>query len=140
MRPAELESLFGDTIYSYTQEDAIEDGLLVKADEKLAKEAGFKIPVVLTSSVHEVCNWKGEEDGTGQSYTGRLWDVLTVAALTFRQRLRAAKTPEDEREMRLIPFKVRFLKSAEPLKFEDDELWLVFDESTGFTIMYPEDY
>jgi hypothetical protein len=63
-----------EVIYSYTRTQAIEDGVLVDVSE-LAREAGFKIPVALTSAVFasyvavpDACPWQDE--------TGRLWDIL----------------------------------------------------------------
>lgn len=77
-----MESIFGEAIYTYTREQAIEDGVLVDVSE-VAREAGFKIPVAITSAVHNMIkdipksrNW--------QDYKGRLWDVLWMGSLAAR--------------------------------------------------------
>lgn len=63
-------------IYSYTREQAIEDGVLIDVSE-MAREAGVKHPVAVTYTL-----WYGyiEPDPDakflGQSIEGRLWDVL----------------------------------------------------------------
>lgn len=69
-------------IYSYTRKQAIEDGVLVEVDTlnpKISKEAGFKVPVAMTSTVYE--GYINKIDGPGQSIDGRLWDLLTILHL-----------------------------------------------------------
>ena len=68
---------FGPPIHVYTRAQAIADGFLVDAS-KLAKEAGFRWPVALTIDAWNECVlWTGEAT---QDETGRLWDVLWMAA------------------------------------------------------------
>ena len=55
---------------------AIADGVLIDATE-LAKEAGFRLPVALTSGVWAECV-AVPAGVAGQDETGRLWDVLTL--------------------------------------------------------------
>jgi len=65
-----------EVIFSYTRRQAIEDGVLVDVS-KVAKEAGFKIPVAVTSAVwNEIVKPDEAIRGIGQSEEGRLWDVL----------------------------------------------------------------
>jgi hypothetical protein len=63
-----------ELIHAYTRRQAIEDGVLLDVTET-AKEAGFRIPVALTSAV-----WAGyvavPEGVERQDEAGRLWDVL----------------------------------------------------------------
>lgn len=74
METQNTESLFGDVIFSYSRAQAVDDGVLVDVSE-LAREAGFRFPVALTTSVHHLCmpSAKSHED-----YKGRLWDVLNM--------------------------------------------------------------
>ena len=63
-----------EVIYACTRAQAIEDGVLIDVSS-VAKEAGIKFPVALTSTV-----W-GEyvevpEGVSCQDETGRLWDIL----------------------------------------------------------------
>lgn len=71
-----------DLIYSYTRAMALADGVLVDASS-MAKEAGFKVPLALTTAVYEGCvAWTEHDEATkggGQSEDGRLWDVLWLA-------------------------------------------------------------
>jgi len=66
--------LFGEVISSYSRAQAIEDGVLVDVSS-VAREAGIKFPVAMTSAV-----WgKYVEVPEGvkcQDETGRLWDIL----------------------------------------------------------------
>lgn len=77
-----------DVIHSYSREQAIADGVLIDVTSTAA-EAGFKIPVALTSAVYEDCvRWDAlDEWAAGQDEAGRLWDVLWVAiTAAHRQR------------------------------------------------------
>lgn len=71
-----------DVISIYTRAQAIEDGVLVDVSE-VAKEAGIRYPVTVTSRVWgEVITPDERSRPYGQSEAGRLWDLLTV--LRFR--------------------------------------------------------
>ena len=63
-----------EVVSSYTRAQAIEDGVLVDVSE-MAKEAGIKFPVAMTSTV-----WgkyvEVPEGVNCQDETGRLWDIL----------------------------------------------------------------
>jgi len=76
-----------DLIHSYSRKQAIEDGVLVDATS-VAQEAGFRIPVALTSTVWADCVAWNENDAArgalGQSERGRLWDVAWMAAHAAR--------------------------------------------------------
>lgn len=80
------DKLFGDVIYSYTRAQAIADGVLIDATE-LATDAGFKWPVALTAAAWaESVAWS-DADNKRQAYqdqSGRLWDVLFMAAYAIR--------------------------------------------------------
>lgn len=81
-----MSEFFGDAIYTYTREQAISDGVLVDVSS-VAREAGFKIPVAMTSNVWNECvAWTGEDNKkqTYQDESGRLWDVLSMAMLSAR--------------------------------------------------------
>jgi hypothetical protein len=75
----DVDPIFGPVIFSYSRAQALEDGVLADVSE-LAREAGFKYPTAITVAVHgELMNFR---EGTEQSYTGRLWDVLMVMRFT----------------------------------------------------------
>lgn len=65
-----------EVIFAYTRAEAIADGVLIDVTGT-AKEAGFKFPVALTSTVYEAFV-KVPEGVTGQDETGRLWDILNM--------------------------------------------------------------
>jgi len=127
-----LSEEFGEVIYSYTQKQAIEDGVLAdisgqKELKELVDNAGFKAPVVMTSHL-----WGTIEEGmnvAGQDLKGRLWDVLFMAMLAFKN------FKEDKH---LVPFQV--LMRDKSGRMQKLDLWLCFNEAEGFCIMYPEDY
>jgi len=118
-----------DIIYSYSREQAIEDGVLVDiSNDELTKNAGFKVPVCLTRAVFSLCEVPEGLEGL-QDFKGRLWDVLWMAVNAFR-------TFKEDKH--LVPFKVIF--QTAPKQRKTLELWLCFNEYEGFTIMLPEDY
>ena len=129
-----------DVISVYTQDQGVEDGFLVDVSE-LAKEAGFRIPVHITSGVQALCEVPHELEGT-QDYTGRLWDVLSTAVTAYRVKrvqLRSeGRSPEEVAyELRIVEFHTLFQMPGKMIK---EKLWLVFNEFEGFTVMQPEDY
>jgi hypothetical protein len=119
-------------IDSYSRQQAIADGVLVDVTKE-AQEAGFKIPVAITKGVHALCqvpeNLKGVQD-----YKGRLWDTLYMATVAYKK----WKRNPGGNDGRIIPFKVMFLERN--LKHKTYDLWLVFNEYEGFTIMTPSEY
>jgi hypothetical protein len=78
----EPDPVFGEAVFCYTRAQALADGVLVDAGE-LAQEAGFRYPVALTVSAWEDCvAWTADDirRQMHQDLTGRLWDVLFMAA------------------------------------------------------------
>jgi hypothetical protein len=70
----------------YTRVQAIADGVLIDVSETAA-EAGFRCAVALTQGVYAECVAWGEEDSlrqTHQDESGRLWDVVWMAANAAR--------------------------------------------------------
>ncbi|CAJ9985250.1 DUF6573 family protein [Burkholderia pseudomallei] len=81
------DDVFGKTISSYTRAQAIADGVLVNVSG-LAREAGFRIPVAVTSAVWADCVAWTEADSkkqVAQDENGRLWDVLWMGALAAKR-------------------------------------------------------
>lgn len=65
-------------IYSYTRKQAIEDGVLFDITP-MASEAGFKVHTVITAGLyHELTPTKEDAEELGQSFEGRLWDLLAI--------------------------------------------------------------
>lgn len=132
MSPKEAKEIFGDPVYTYTREQAIEDGTFTDVSET-AKEAGFKIPVVTTQGVEDLCDPSETAQAYGQSREGRLWDVLTMA-------MHAVRTVK--RIKRILPFKVIVREGKAAVKTV--ELWLSFEDDangkTAATILFPSEY
>lgn len=83
-----LENPFADApvIFSYTRDEAIEDGVLVDLSE-WAKETGFKIPVACTSEVwHSYITAPQGTRELGQSERGRAHDVLWMLFVAIKRR------------------------------------------------------
>ena len=117
-----------EIVYTYTRQQAIDDGMFVDVSET-AKEAGIKIPVAVTSNLwhtHIVPN--DEERQNGQDEQGRLWDVLTMF-------VHAARRTKDN----FVEFEVLF--SGIKIK-----IWGVIeaqsptDPSPAINLLLPEDY
>ena len=71
-----LSEIFGDVIYAYTREQAIEDGELIDISH-IAQEAGIKYPVAVARSVwFDYITPDETLEKIGQSSEGRLWDLI----------------------------------------------------------------
>lgn len=74
-------------VFTYTRAQALADSVLIDATTT-AREAGFRIPVALTSAAWADCvAWtQGDTERTGipQDEAGRLWDVLWMAGHAAR--------------------------------------------------------
>ena len=87
-----MHELFGEPIHSYTRAQAIEDGQLIDVSAT-AREAGIVWPAALTSAAWaDAVEWTEQTERrkgyTGQSESGRLWDVLWMLSLAVRGALR----------------------------------------------------
>ena len=83
------DNTFGNVIYSYTRADAIEDGVLIDVTT-MAKDAGFKMPTVVTQSIwHDWIEPDAEAKSLGQDVNGRLWDLLFMAHTAIKRANRA---------------------------------------------------
>ena len=94
---------FGQVISVYTRAQAMADGVLIDAGS-MAREAGFRWPVAITSAGWEDCVAWSESDSdrqTHQDQSGRLWDVLFMAAHAARTNAGAA--PELLFELYRVP-------------------------------------
>lgn len=88
--PCSEQALFGQVLFSYTRAQALEDGILRDAGP-MAADAGFRWPVAITAGAWNDCIAWTPADSVNQvtqDETGRLWDVLSLAA-------RAAKANPD---------------------------------------------
>ena len=77
---------FGEVVYSYSRAQALADGVLIDVTDT-AREAGFRWPVALTGGVWMDCVAWSEIDSakqTPQDESGRLWDVVFMAAYAVR--------------------------------------------------------
>jgi len=73
-----------EVIYTYTRSQALADGVLVDVSP-MAAQAGFRHPTVVTADLHAALETNMRERSYGQSYEGRLWDVLFMASLAARR-------------------------------------------------------
>ena len=80
------ESFFGKVISTYTRAQAIDDGVLIDVGD-MAQEAGFKLPVAMTTAAWADCvDWSADDSDrqVHQDQSGRLWDVLFMASHAIR--------------------------------------------------------
>lgn len=91
----ETDTIFGDAIYRYTRAQAIADGVLVDVTE-IAREAGFRIHVALTTAVwSQAVAWSDADSArqTLQDEAGRLWDVVWMAYIAARRASGGCQVP-----------------------------------------------
>ena len=122
-------------IYSYTRQQAIEDGTFVDVTQT-AKEAGFRWPVAVTRNVWDSLIVPTEKAKSyGQDLQGRLWDVLWMLRLAIRR----AEPGE-----RLVVYDVIFQNGPGTRNRKTVTLWAVTEDagdgSPAITVMLPEDY
>ena len=123
----------GDIIYTYTARDAERDGILRNVS-KPAREAGIRVPTRISLGVHELCTPNIADRHAGQSYRGRLWDVLNMARW-------AALTNRDDY---MAEFEVIVGHAAPGGTWRQDThtLWLFLEDDgagPGFVICKPEE-
>jgi hypothetical protein len=94
----DLDAIFGEAlnfISGYSRAQALADGVLVDVSE-VAKEAGFRVPVALTTGVWErAVAWSAADTArqTPQDESGRLWDVLWMAYVAARRASGGCQVP-----------------------------------------------
>lgn len=72
-----------EIISQYSRANAIEDGVLIDVS-KMAREAGFKVHVAITSELNSKLKDIPPEF-YWQDYNGRLWDLLNMAVFNGRK-------------------------------------------------------
>lgn len=79
------DEFFGELISVYSRQQALEDGVLVDVSAT-AREAGVTVPTAITAALKaDILDLSGSQCETGQSYEGRLWDVIFVVAVEGRK-------------------------------------------------------
>ena len=79
----QMRELFGNTIYVYSRQQAIEDGVLVDVSET-AREASFKYPFAMTAEVWSLIEHIPPKF-SHEDVKGRLWDVLIMAYYAIKK-------------------------------------------------------
>ena len=140
----QINPLAGAEVISlYTRSQAIYDGVLVDVPQNISREAGFKWPLAITESLHTVLQVPDHPMAAGQSYEGRLWDVLTMCAMRIRAVQDGTAKPQTGDEERFMAFSV--IVTDEHGQQKTHSLWCVLsfegpDGGPCLTIMFPDDY
>lgn len=79
-----ITEIFGEPISVYTRAQAIEDGFLMDVSET-AREAGVRFPVALSEAVVAMVQPNEFALSWGQSFKGRLWDVIWMMRCAMRR-------------------------------------------------------
>lgn len=91
-----------DVIHTYTRDDAIQDGVLVDVSQS-AREAGFRIPVAMTARAWSECVAWPETESLCQDESGRLWDVVFMAAAAARTAARRGEGNRTSFDLVVVP-------------------------------------
>ena len=127
-----------EIIFTYTRAQALADGVLIDVTQAASKP-GFRYPTAITADLHARLTPNEREKSMGQSYAGRLWDVLFLAALAG-QRVHFTN---------LVSFQVSLFEIEEDSLHitycgNHITLWVVigpgYDEDPVITIGFPEDF
>jgi hypothetical protein len=73
-----------DIIHTYTRKEALEDGLQIEVDPGLAAEAGFKVPIYMTSGIRNLITQAVFSENHCNDFNGVAWDILTVLMSTIK--------------------------------------------------------
>ena len=76
-----VTELFGETIYTYTRKQAIEDGYQVNVDTLvpgLRKEAGFNYNVFFENSLYTLIEKAVKNEKYCNDWEGVIWDIFTM--------------------------------------------------------------
>lgn len=84
------DDFFGPVIYSYTREQAIEDGVLVDVCY-MSRQVGLKFHSAFTQAVWERYV-KVPEAAPWQDESGRLWDILWMLRMAIQRQKRDSST------------------------------------------------
>lgn len=93
--PLDLETIFSEFIHGYTRAQALKDGVLIDVSAT-AQEAGFRVPVALTSAAwSKAVAWSDADSArqTPQDEAGRLWDVLWMSYMAARRASGSCRVP-----------------------------------------------
>lgn len=93
--PLDLNEIFGEAIHRYTRAQALADGVLVDISAT-AREAGFRVPVAITSAAWaRTVEWSDADSirQTPQDVSGRLWDVVWMSYITARRASGGCRVP-----------------------------------------------
>lgn len=103
-----------------------------------AKEAGFKLPVVITEALENRLAPTRVDQGLGQDYEGRLWDELWLASFTIK-----LADPGMDTVSFTVVLQEADTKSGR-LQNIDLRLWAVrgpgYEGETVITVCFPEDF
>lgn len=78
----EFTELFGEVISRYTRAEAIEDGVLFDIST-LAKEAGFKYPVAISTGIYNLIEEAVNKGG--KDFQGVVLDIVTMLKLAIKK-------------------------------------------------------
>ncbi len=83
---SEPDDLWGEPVSVYTRRNAIDDGVLIDLSETAeVREAGIKFPLAVTIGVYHILKPSEKLRNYGQSFEGRLWDMLSVFRLEAKR-------------------------------------------------------
>lgn len=128
-----------DFIFSYTRAEALSDGVLVDVST-IAREAGFRWPVAITDHLSARLQPDTPNQQLGQSYQGRLWDVVWMAS---RAALGVPKKAGSD-QVRFLLILAEFDEAEQRLRHHELELFMMAgpgdDGEPVVTIGFPEDF
>jgi len=137
LRSARYTIQEGEVIYSYSRAQALQDGVLVDVSPT-ASEAGFRYPTAITADLHARITPNERDKALGQSYEGRLWDVVFLASFAARH-VRMA----DRASFEVGLFEVEADPPHQPRR-STLKLWIVIGPGDQgepvITIGFPEDF
>lgn len=141
----DLFELFGEPISTYTDAEAVEDGMLVSFGAHRATSAAFEWIAEHASPERPVTNWPVDLMAFMRATTGREAAVAMVGALLATEEGVATRIWEAGGALIRWPEldaagEIVTLHETEPAGWEGRVLWFIPNELGGITLMFPEEY
>jgi type I site-specific restriction-modification system R (restriction) subunit len=147
---AETQELFGEVISSYTDAEAVDDGVLVSINQRdrvTSAVWGWLNSTVDMKNAKPPSCWPVDmmEWFTAKKADERVHAM--TSAIIDEKRKQATRVYEENTEGGIFQLWAKIGANEKPLSLEDTEpqgackrLWILPNENDGVTLMFPEDY
>jgi type I site-specific restriction-modification system R (restriction) subunit len=120
----EKDEVFGDVIFSYTDKQAIEDGVLVDVSEAKVVFNGVAVNRMTRGLWDEMEKFLVDYSSAGELFGVKMPSKIEQLAKILKTKLQYAKKSGEDDYLFVLPI----------------DIWMVKNEVNGYTLMKPEEY